>query len=307
MRQIKKDSTNKSVTIRIIDSSDGTPEQAVEHNSAGIAMWYRREGAAKTAITMAALAALTTAHTDGGIEHIDDGYYRFDIPDAAFATGATHVMIGGAVTGMIVIGQEVQLVDYDPDDAVRLGLTALPNAAADAAGGLPISDAGGLDLDTQLGTDIDAILADTNELQTDDVPGLIAALNDPTSAAIADAVWDEAKADHVGAGSFGEEVQAHSLSSEVSALNDISAADVNAQVLDVLNTDTFAEPGQESPPATTTLVKKLGYLYKFLRNKITNDGSTIEVYDDAGTTVDQKSTVSEAAGTVTRGEFATGP
>ncbi|HDZ20955.1 hypothetical protein LCGC14_0878540 [marine sediment metagenome] len=35
----------------------------------------------------------------------------------------------------------------DFDDAVRGGMTALPNAAADAAGGLPISDAGGLDLD----------------------------------------------------------------------------------------------------------------------------------------------------------------
>lgn len=45
----------------------------------------------------------------------------------------------------------------DLDDSVRAGLTALPNAAADAAGGLPISDAGGLD--------IDAILVDTNELQ----------------------------------------------------------------------------------------------------------------------------------------------
>ncbi len=33
---------------------------------------------------------------------------------------------------------------------MRLGLTALPNAAADAAGGLPISDAGGLDLDARL-------------------------------------------------------------------------------------------------------------------------------------------------------------
>ena len=40
-----------------------------------------------------------------------------------------------------------QVVAYDPYDAVRAGLTALPNAAADAAGGLPISDAGGLDLD----------------------------------------------------------------------------------------------------------------------------------------------------------------
>jgi hypothetical protein len=35
------------------------------------------------------------------------------------------------------------------------------------------------------------VLADTNELQTDDVPGLIAALNDPTAATMADAVWDE--------------------------------------------------------------------------------------------------------------------
>ena len=67
-------------------------------------------------------------------------------------------------------------------------------------------------------TDIDAILADTNELQGDNVPGLIAALNDPDAAAIADQVWDEAKAGHVAAGSIGEEVQAHALTSEVSAV-----------------------------------------------------------------------------------------
>jgi len=44
----------------------------------------------------------------------------------------------------------------DLDDSVRAGLTALPAAAADAAGGLPISDAGGLDLDLKL--------ANTNEV-----------------------------------------------------------------------------------------------------------------------------------------------
>jgi len=44
----------------------------------------------------------------------------------------------------------------DFDDAVRGGMTALPNAAADAAGGLPVSDAGELDLDTKL--------ANTNEI-----------------------------------------------------------------------------------------------------------------------------------------------
>ena len=49
------------------------------------------------------------------------------------------------------------------------------------------------------------------------------------ASAIADAVWDEAKAGHTAGGSFGEEVQAHALSSEIAALNDVSAADVNAQ------------------------------------------------------------------------------
>lgn len=53
-------------------------------------------------------------------------------------------------------------------------------------------------------TDVTAILADTNELQTDDVPGLIAALNDPTAASIADAVLDEALAGHVTAGTLGK-------------------------------------------------------------------------------------------------------
>lgn len=137
MRQVQKGSTDVSVVIRIVDETDGTPETGVEHNTTGIDLWYRREGAAKVSITEAALASLTTAHTDGGIEHIGDGYYRLDIADAAFATGASSVMIGGAVTGMIVMGTEVQLVDFDPEDSVRLGLTAMPNAAAGAAGGLP--------------------------------------------------------------------------------------------------------------------------------------------------------------------------
>ena len=52
----------------------------------------------------------------------------------------------------------------------------------------------------------------------------------PTVGEIADAVWDEAKSGHTAGGSFGEEVQAHSLSSEIAALNDLSAADVNAEV-----------------------------------------------------------------------------
>ena len=144
---VKKGSADRSVVVTIIDSTDGTPETGVVYNTAGIDLWYRREGAAVSSITEATLATLATAHADGGFLTISHGEYRLDLPDAAFATGANYVDFGGTVTGMVVIGGRVRLVDYDLEDSVRLGLTALPNAAADAAGGLPISDAGGLDLD----------------------------------------------------------------------------------------------------------------------------------------------------------------
>lgn len=134
--QIKAGTTDVSVVLRIIDSTDGTPETGVVYNTSGIDLEYRREGAATVDITEATLAALTTAHTDGGFLHIGNGYYRLDLPDAAVAAGATGVLVHGTVTGMVVIGCYIQLVAYDPFDTVRLGLTALPNAAAEASGGL---------------------------------------------------------------------------------------------------------------------------------------------------------------------------
>jgi hypothetical protein len=109
-----------------------------------------------TAITEATLAGLDSAHSDGGFLHVGNGYYRLDLPDAACASGVVGVLVHGTVTGMVVIGCYIQLVAVDPFDSVRMGLTALPNAAADGAGGLPISDAGGLDLDAKL--------ANTNEV-----------------------------------------------------------------------------------------------------------------------------------------------
>jgi len=178
MRAIKKGATDQSVVIRIVDSGDGTPETGVVYNTSGIDLWYRREGEVLTSITEATLSALNDAHSDGGILHIGDGYYRLDLPDAAVATGSNGVMIGGTVTGMVVVGTYVHLVDYDPQNAVRLGLTALPDAAADAAGGLPISDAGGLDLDAQVGTKINDILMDTGTTLQGELDGIQADTED---------------------------------------------------------------------------------------------------------------------------------
>ena len=114
---VKKGSTDRSVTVYIIDATDGTPETSVAYNTSGIDLWYRREGADKVSITEASLAALTTAHTDGGFLAIGNGSYRLDLPDAAFAAGANYVEFGGTVTGMIVLPGRVRLVDFDLESA----------------------------------------------------------------------------------------------------------------------------------------------------------------------------------------------
>ena len=94
------------------------------------------------------------------------------------------------------------------------------------------------------GTDIQ--LCDTVTTNTDMVS------EPPTANAIADQVWDEAKSGHVGAGSFGEEVQAHSLSSEISALNNISTAEVKTQC-DTALTDYDAPTKTEMDTAFTEI------------------------------------------------------
>lgn len=90
-------------------------------------------------------------------------------------------------------------------------------------------------------------------------------------------------------------------------LSTLTTAEVNAEVVDALATDTYAEPGQGAPAATTTLAAKINYLYKAFRNKITQTSTTYSLFDDAGTTVDQKSTVSDDGVTLTRGEIVSGP
>jgi len=214
---IKKGSTDRSVTLEIIDSGDGTPETGVVFNTAGIDLWYRREGAAKVSITEATLAALTTAHTDGGFLHISDGSYRLDVPDAAFASGANHVDFGGTVTGMVVLRGRVRLVNFDLEDAARMGMTSLPAAAADAAGGLPISDAGGLDLDAKL--------AATNEVTAARMAALTDWINGGRLDLLIDAI--KAKSDNLPA----DPASQTNIDTLITRIpNTLSLANINAEV-----------------------------------------------------------------------------
>lgn len=84
-------------------------------------------------------------------------------------------------------------------------------------------------------------------------------------------------------------------------------AQVNAEVLDVLNVDTFAQPGQGAPAATNTIRAMLAYLYKAWRNRTTQTASEYALYNDDAATVDHKATFADDATTADRGEVITGP
>jgi len=75
----------------------------------------------------------------------DAGQWEIDLEAAD--TNGNVVGYCFTLTDCLPITYRFRTVQVDLNDAVRGGMTALPNAAADAAGGLPISDAGGLDMD----------------------------------------------------------------------------------------------------------------------------------------------------------------
>jgi len=74
---------------------------------------YWRQGGIRVDIPAVTLAAVGSAHADGGFKEVDavnmPGLYRFDLPDAAIATGADWVVITVQVAGCYVFFQMLSL------------------------------------------------------------------------------------------------------------------------------------------------------------------------------------------------------
>jgi len=87
---------------------------------------------------------------------------------------------------------------------------------------------------------------------------------------------------------------------QVAGLTSGALAAVNAEVLDVVNVDTFAEP-TGVPPASNTLMGKLGVLYMALRNAVTVTAGEKQFKDDSGAT-EFKKTLSDDGTTYTETE-----
>ena len=158
--------TSQSVNLFIQDSSSttGAGLTGLVYNTSGLTAYFTFAGAnaAVLQITLATLASNVSAWSSGGFLELSSahmpGWYRFDIPNLVISAGegrSVAIHFQGAAN-MAPLPLEIELTGWDNQDGVRGGLTALPNAAANAAGGLPVSIAGGLDLDEQ-NADIEAI------------------------------------------------------------------------------------------------------------------------------------------------------
>jgi len=101
-RPIAPDSTDVSVSVYMVDRTTGLPDTGIAYNDAGMSIQYRRGPLGSlTTITAATLAAVTTAHADGGFIHERDGQYRVDLTDAAVASGVDGVELFVSTTDAI--------------------------------------------------------------------------------------------------------------------------------------------------------------------------------------------------------------
>ena len=206
-------------------------------------------------------------------EWSDGGRLDAILDDVLTDTGTT---LPGTLT---TIDGKVDTVDTNVDAVLVDTGTTLPGILGTPAGADLATDIAAID------TVVDAVLVDTGTT----LPASLATIEGKV-----DTVDTNVDAILVDTGT--------TIPATLSGLNDLSAAQVNAEVLDVLNTDTFAEPSAV-PAATASLVDKLGWVTMVSRNRLTQTATTSTVFADDGSTSVATSTVSDNGTTFTKGEF----
>ncbi|KKK99705.1 hypothetical protein LCGC14_2630050 [marine sediment metagenome] len=369
-----KGSTSVIVPVFIQDSSSttGAGLGSLDQTSS-IVGGYLRPGS--TGVALAVDENVTTEGTYqapsaagkvriGTPANMRTGTYELHLHNDLLASGADAVFITlGGASNMADLVIEIQLTDVNLNDGVRGGMTALPNAAADANNGLvtgdgsvtltagvgnrPSVDATALggtvqsatdlkdfaddgydpatnkvqglllcDTTTEntdmVGTDSAALASVCTEARLEELDGLnlpfdVAAVKADTTAILVDTGTTlDAKIDTILADT-GEIGTAGAGLTDLGGMSTGMKGEVNTEVADVIDTDTSGEPAQGAPAATASLRKKLDWLYKVFRNKKTQTATDWKLYDDAGTTVDSKATVSADGTTATKEEVVTGP
>jgi glucokinase len=106
-------------------------------------------------------------------------------------------------------------------------------------------------------------------------------------------------------GSLGDDILGD-INGSIGSLGTTAKSDVNAEVADVLKTDTIAEQAQGAPTATPTFEEAIGYLYMALRNRLDVLSTFKKFYNDSGTVIWKKALTDDGT-TYTEDEGETGP
>jgi hypothetical protein len=176
--------------VPLVDDTDfKTRETGVAYNAGGMDLVWNFVTSAGV-ITQTAVTPTTSGDYDW--THVGDGIYKIEIPASGGASinndTEGYGWFSGVATGVLpwtgpivcfrASGINDKLCDSAYSATRGLGGTALPDAAANAAGGLPISTAGSLDLDAQIGTKINDILTDTGTTLQAELDGIQADTED---------------------------------------------------------------------------------------------------------------------------------
>ena len=206
----------------LIDDTDfKTRETGVAYNAAGMDLVWNFITPAGT-ITQTAVTPTTAGDYDW--TEIGDAMYKIEIPASGGASINNNTegfgWFSGVITGILpfrgpTVGFRAaglnNLLVEDAHSATRgLSGTALPAVAAGAAGGIPTDSTGKTSFNdlsaAQVNAECDTALSDYDAPTKAELDSGLAGLNDPTAAAIADAVLDEALSGHTTAGTLGKAI-----------------------------------------------------------------------------------------------------
>jgi hypothetical protein len=148
------------------------------------------DGSDVTSGTTTVYTTIDGGAQDAGVAATHEGSGCWSYAPSQALTNGDHISYTFVNTSAISVTVNVYPVSFDYTDAVRIGLTALPNAVVDGAGGLATSAGGATGIDdlatsaaqTTAQNDLDIITGAAGVIIDD------SAANDTT---ISDAVWDE--------------------------------------------------------------------------------------------------------------------
>jgi hypothetical protein len=273
---MRKNVAGQVVGFQLVSAADGSPFTDDGSPTPVASVYVTGDNGSQAAGTQ----------NSGHAVHKGNGLWTYAPSQAE--TNFDHVAFTAVADGAVPV--TVQAYTSSPqtgDTFARLGAPVGASISADLQVVDGIADA----ILEDTGTTLPATLATIAGYVDTEIAAIIAAIADlPTNSELATAL---AGADDA-------------VLAAISALNDLSSADIEAALAAVIAT-ARAEPGQGAPAANASLGAKIDYLYKFARNRRQSTETEVRWYSDDAVTVDHKASHADAGGTYTRGEIAGGP